>query len=149
MTYFIASSSSPRDVHALRRTTGREIDSPAPEILTSPYTVPTMTADDWLADTRASYDTVAGSYAEQMSDALAGAPFVRAALGLFAGLVHAAGGGRVADVGCGPGHVTAHLNELGVDVFGIDLSPKMIEVARRDHPGLRFAVSWITGLGVA
>lgn len=108
-----------------------------------------MTANDWLADTRASYDTVANSYAEQMRDALAGAPFVRAALGLFAGLVHAAGGGPVADVGCGPGHVTAHLNELDVDVFGIDLSPTMIEVARRDHPGLRFAVGSMTALGLA
>jgi hypothetical protein len=29
----------------------------------------------------------------------------------------------VADVGCGPGHVTAHLRGLGVDAFGIDLSP--------------------------
>jgi SAM-dependent methyltransferase len=108
-----------------------------------------MTANDWLADTRASYDTVASSYAEQMRDALAGAPFLRAALGLFAGSVHAAGGGPVADVGCGPGHVTAHLNELGIDVFGIDLSPTMIEVARRDHPGLRFAVGSMTALGLA
>jgi SAM-dependent methyltransferase len=108
-----------------------------------------MTANDWLADTRASYDTVASSYAEQTRGALAEAPFLRAALALFAGSVHAAGGGPVADVGCGPGHVTAHLNELGVDVFGIDLSPTMIEVARRDHPGLRLAVSSMTALGLA
>jgi SAM-dependent methyltransferase len=102
-----------------------------------------MDADNWLADTRTSYDTVAGSYAEQMRDALAAAPFLLAALGLFADLVHAAGGGPAADVGCGPGHVTAHLRGLGVDAFGIDLSPAMIEVARRDHPGLRFTVGSI------
>jgi ubiquinone/menaquinone biosynthesis C-methylase UbiE len=55
----------------------------------------------------------------------------------------------VADVGCGPGHVTAHLNELGVDAFGIDLSAAMIEVARRDHPVLRFTVGSMTDLGLA
>ena len=82
-----------------------------------------VTADDWLADTRTSYDTVADSYADLLRDALAGGPYLRAALALFADLVHAAGGGPVADVGCGPGHVTAHLHKLGVDAFGIDLSP--------------------------
>jgi 2-polyprenyl-3-methyl-5-hydroxy-6-metoxy-1,4-benzoquinol methylase len=48
------------------------------------------------------------------------------------------------DVGCGTGRITAHLRQLGVDVFGIDLSPGMIEVARRDHPGLRFDLGSMT-----
>jgi trans-aconitate methyltransferase len=64
-------------------------------------------------------------------------------------MVHTAGGGPVAGVGCGPGHVTAHLHELGVDAFGIDLSPVMVEVARRDHPGLRFGVGSMTDLNLA
>ncbi|MFK0140271.1 class I SAM-dependent methyltransferase [Streptomyces murinus] len=56
----------------------------------------------------------------------------------------------VADVGCGPGHVTAHLRELGVDdAFGIDLSSAMVDVARRDHPRLRFAVGSMTDLDLA
>ncbi|WP_391858644.1 class I SAM-dependent methyltransferase [Streptomyces rugosispiralis] len=55
----------------------------------------------------------------------------------------------MADVGCGPGHVTAHLNELGVDAFGIDLSSVMIDVARRDHPRLRFEVGSMTDLDLA
>jgi hypothetical protein len=79
-----------------------------------------MDADGWLADTRTSYDTVAASYADQLRDALAGLPYVGAAVALFAEMVHTAGGGPVADVGCGPGHVTGHLHELGVDAFGID-----------------------------
>jgi SAM-dependent methyltransferase len=108
-----------------------------------------MNADSWLADVRASYDTVAVSYADQVRDALAGHPYLRAALALFTDMVQAAGGGPVADVGCGPGHVTAHLHELGADAFGIDLSPGMIEVARRDHPGLRFEVGSMTDLGLA
>ncbi|MFJ3232225.1 class I SAM-dependent methyltransferase [Streptomyces sp. NPDC086787] len=108
-----------------------------------------MNADRWLADTRTSYDTVAVSYADQLREVLAGKPYLRAALTLFADLVHAAGGGPVADVGCGPGHVTTHLHGLGVDAFGIDLSPVMIDVARRDHPGLRFEVGSMTDLHLA
>lgn len=102
---------------------------------------------DWLADTRASYDATAAGYADVVRDILGGRqPYLNAALGLFADQVLAAGGGLVADVGCGPGHVTAHLHGLGIDAFGIDLSPGMIEVARSDHPGLRFEVGSMTDL---
>jgi SAM-dependent methyltransferase len=99
--------------------------------------------DDWLADTRTSYDTVATSYADVVRDALTRDPYLRGTLAMFAGMVD---GGPVADMGCGPGHVTAHLHELGVDAFGVDLSPGMVEVARRDHPGLRFEVGSMTDL---
>jgi SAM-dependent methyltransferase len=107
-----------------------------------------MSTDDWLADTRTSYDTVAANYADQVRDALAELPYLRAALTLFADSVRAAGGGPVADIGCGPGHITAHLHELGLDVFGVDLSPQMIGIARRDHPHLRFAVGSMTTLNL-
>ena len=106
-------------------------------------------ADGWLADTRASYDTVAASYSDYTREALTREPYLRAALALFADLVHTAGDGSVADVGCGPGHVTAHLRRLGVDAFGIDLSPAMIDLARREHPDLRFEVSSMTDLRLA
>ena len=108
-----------------------------------------MNPDDWLADTRSSYDTVAVSYADQLRDGLDGRPYLRARLALFADLVQDAGGGPVADVGCGPGHVTAHLHKLGVDAFGIDVSPGMVEVARSDHPELRFEVGSMTDLRLA
>jgi SAM-dependent methyltransferase len=108
-----------------------------------------MSDQGWLADTRTSYDTVAVSYADQVRDALADELYLRGSLALFADMVHAAGGGSVADVGCGPGHVTAHLRKLGVDAFGIDLSPAMVDVARRDHPGLRFEVGSMTDLDLA
>ena len=108
-----------------------------------------MSLDGWLADTRVSYDTVAVSYADQLRDALAAEPFLRASLALFADQVGAAGGGPVADVGCGPGHVTGHLHKLGIDAFGIDLSPGMIDIARRDHPDLRFEVGSMTDLDLA
>ncbi|WP_428983158.1 class I SAM-dependent methyltransferase [Phytohabitans maris] len=84
-----------------------------------------------------------------LRDALAGEPFQRGILALFAELVHAQGEGLVADVGCGPGRLTAHLHSIGLDAFGIDLSPAMIDVARRDHPGLRFEVGTMTSLDLA
>lgn len=105
-----------------------------------------MNTEGWLADTRVSYDTVAESYADQVRNFLDEAPYERAAFALFADLVRASGGGPVADVGCGPGHITAHLRQRGVEAFGIDFSPAMIDVARRDHPGLRFEVGSMTDL---
>ncbi|CAL9612772.1 class I SAM-dependent DNA methyltransferase [Streptomyces sp. enrichment culture] len=102
--------------------------------------------DSWLEDTRTSYDTVATSYADQVRNLLDETPEERAVLARFADLVSSRGGGSVADVGCGPGRITAHLRQLGMDAFGIDLSPGMIKVARRDHPGLRFELGSMTDL---
>ena len=102
-----------------------------------------------LAAIRESYDTVAADYADLLRGNLAGQPYDRAVLGLFAELVRDGGGGPVADIGCGPGRITGHLARLGLDAFGIDLSPAMIEVARRDHPDLRFEVGSMTDLELA
>lgn len=103
-------------------------------------------ADAWLSDTRSSYDTDATGYAEKVRGLLGASPYLRASLALFAELVGAAGGGPVADVGCGPGYVTDYLHDAGVDAFGIDLSPEMIAIARRDYPDLRFEVGTMTDL---
>lgn len=94
--------------------------------------------------TRDSYDTVAGTYAATFGDELDGKPLDRALLAAFAETVD----GPVADLGCGPGHVTAHLAGLGLEVTGIDLSPAMVATARATHPGLSFAVGDMTGLGL-
>jgi SAM-dependent methyltransferase len=98
----------------------------------------------WLADTRTSYDTVAESYADFVADALDEQPYLRAALNLFASEVD----GPVLDAGCGPGHFTAYLASLGLDASGIDLSPAMIDLARKTHPGPRFEVGSMTDLSV-
>ncbi|NUR07665.1 MAG: class I SAM-dependent methyltransferase [Nocardioidaceae bacterium] len=103
----------------------------------------------WLSDTRSSYDTDASGYAEKVRGLLDERPYLRASLALFAQLVRDAGGGPVADVGCGPGHVTGHLHDAGVDAFGIDLSSEMVAIARRDHPHLRFEVGTMTDLDLA
>jgi SAM-dependent methyltransferase len=93
-----------------------------------------------VLETRTAYDTVAADYAELLRDELGARPLDRALLAAFAELVQAGGGGPVADLGCGPGRITTHLHALGLDAFGIDLSPGMVEVARRAYPHLRFDV---------
>ncbi len=50
-------------------------------------------------------------------------------------------GGSALDVACGSGKLTAELAKLarpGGRVVGLDFSPQMLEVARRDHPGIEF-----------
>jgi ubiquinone/menaquinone biosynthesis C-methylase UbiE len=48
------------------------------------------------------------------------------------------GTGRVCDLGCGPGHVAGYLHDRGVDIFGLDLSPGMLDQARKLNPNLEF-----------
>ena len=93
-------------------------------------------AHAWQDDVRASYDRVAAEYAERIAGELDGKPFDRALLDRFAALVRPLG--PACDLGCGPGHVAAYLHDRGLDVFGIDLSPAMVDEARRLNPGLRF-----------
>ncbi|MFF8795241.1 class I SAM-dependent methyltransferase [Streptomyces globisporus] len=95
---------------------------------------------------RQSYDTVASDYARSVKGPGALDPVSRAVLSAFAELVTSSGLGPTADVGCGPGKVTAYLTGLGVSAFGIDLSPRMIELARAAHPDLRFEVGSMTAL---
>ncbi|MEC3980833.1 class I SAM-dependent DNA methyltransferase [Amycolatopsis sp. H20-H5] len=108
-----------------------------------------MTEPSVLHDTKAAYDAVAPLYAELFSNALETSPVERAMLAVFAELVQARDAGPVADIGCGPGHVTAHLHALGAATFGIDLSPEMIALARRAHPDLRFDEGSMTALDLA
>ncbi|MFJ8021353.1 class I SAM-dependent DNA methyltransferase [Streptomyces sp. NPDC096311] len=98
--------------------------------------------------TRASYDTVAVAYNELLKAELENKPFDRAMLAAFAEKVRDGGGGQVADLGCGPGRVTIHLEGLGLDAYGIDLSPQMVALARRSHPHLRFEVGSMTDLDI-
>jgi SAM-dependent methyltransferase len=100
---------------------------------------------------RESYDRVADNYVELVAATALGdirrQPWLRAAMDVFADAV--SGRGPVLDVGCGPGTVTAYLAERGLDVSGVDLSPRMIEHARRLHPGCRCAVASSTELDLA
>ncbi len=107
-----------------------------------------MTEPPYITATRIGYDLVAADYGERFRDVLAGLPVERALLTAFAELVHRSGPGLVADLGCGPGIVTAYLTSLGIDVFGLDLSPEMVRLARRTHPQLRFDEGSMTALNL-
>lgn len=87
---------------------------------------------------RSCYDIVAREYAERFDGELAHKPMDRELLRRFAAEVP--DGGLVYDLGCGSGHTTAFLHGCGVEVRGLDLSPKLVAEARRRHPALSFDV---------
>lgn len=49
-------------------------------------------------------------------------------------------GGTILDAGCGPGHLTGYLTDLGLNATGIDLVPAFIETARANWPEVEFNV---------
>jgi ubiquinone/menaquinone biosynthesis C-methylase UbiE len=106
---------------------------------------------DDLETVRESYDRVADAYVEMVETTGLGDirthPWLQAAVDAFATSV--TGLGPVLDVGCGPGLVTAYLAERGLDVAGVDLSPRMVELARSRYPSCSFAVASATELGLA
>lgn len=87
---------------------------------------------------RRSYDSVAEEYRARIGGELAHKPLDRALLGAF--VEQAGADAVVADLGCGPGHVSGWLAARGVRVVGVDLSPEMVTVARREHPEAEFRV---------
>lgn len=91
-----------------------------------------------LDSIRAAYDAASEAYSRKFLDELDRKPFDRELLQRFAELV--GGGPQVLDIGCGPGHTTAHLSSLGLKATGVDLSPKMIERATRSFPQSCFEV---------
>lgn len=95
---------------------------------------------------QAAYDAVARAYDSQVGDELDGKPLDRA---LLDGFIELASPGTIADVGCGPGHVTQYLAARQAEVIGIDLSPGMIAVARERAPTLTFAVGSMLQLPAA
>jgi SAM-dependent methyltransferase len=100
---------------------------------------------DAAARVAATYDAVAERYAAAMVDELAERPIERGLLDALVALT-APLGKPLADLGCGPGHVARYLADRGADVLGIDLSPQMIEAARRRFPGLSLRVGSMTAL---
>jgi SAM-dependent methyltransferase len=97
-------------------------------------------------DVRESYDSAADAYASHLAAELDRKPLDRHLLNRFAEAVR--GGGLVADLGCGPGHVAKYLKDQGVSVVGIDLSSEMIRCATSRNPGIEFRVGDMRALDV-
>jgi SAM-dependent methyltransferase len=74
------------------------------------------------------YDALAGAYTAKFAGELDGKPLDRLLLDLIAS---EAAGGRVADLGAGPGHAAAYLAARGARAVAVDLSAEMVAEARR------------------
>ena len=57
-------------------------------------------------------------------------------------------GERILDVGCGTGHLTAHIAARGASVVGMDASADMIQRARTQQGGIEFFVGDVTDFRV-
>jgi SAM-dependent methyltransferase len=93
---------------------------------------------DPMDNVRDSYDSVAADYVENVAGELEHKPFDRAYLDRLA--TELSDKGPVVELGCGPGHVGRYLHDRGVDISGLDLSPGMIDEARRLNLGMQFVV---------
>lgn len=105
-----------------------------------------MKSHDHRVQTRQAYDVVASSYACLLPGLDAETRLDIAMLGDFAGRCLRDALGPVADAGCGTGRVSAHLAAHGLRVLGVDLSPGMVEAARRVHADLDFQVGALEDL---
>ena len=92
------------------------------------------------------YDTVAEDYAAYLPDTRAETPLDLAMVDAFAEAVTSGGDARVLDAGCGAGRMSRYLADRGCSVQGVDLSPSMVAIARRDHRDLVFTVGSLTDL---
>jgi SAM-dependent methyltransferase len=94
------------------------------------------TMNKTILNTQASYDQVAKEYAEKFKDEMDEKPFDRDCLDRLAREVGYLG--PICDMGCGPGQIARYLHRKSIDTLGIDLSPRMVEEARRLNPEIHF-----------
>jgi SAM-dependent methyltransferase len=96
---------------------------------------------------KAAHDGLADFYVDRLAGALEGMPIERAVLGLFCELTTAADlGANIGDVGCGTGRLAPYLAAQGLISCGVDLSPEIVRVARRDYPDFSFEVADLRAL---
>lgn len=87
-----------------------------------------------MTTTTSAYAARAAEYTDLLGSMSAVHPSDRQIVGTWASSIE----GDVLDAGCGPGHWTGHLNDLGLNARGIDLVPSFIDHARAVYPGIRF-----------
>ncbi|UCE29195.1 MAG: class I SAM-dependent methyltransferase [Candidatus Bathyarchaeota archaeon] len=99
-------------------------------------------------NTRKSYDLVAEKYHELFKNEMKQKEFDRLLLDEFA--KHFDSESTICDMGCGPsGHIAKHLYDKGLNVFGIDISEKCIEIAQRENSEMKFQTMDMTSLQIA
>ena len=98
-------------------------------------------------ETRKSFNLAAETYYELFKDEMKRKEYDRRILDRFASDFDSES--IVCDVGCGPGHITRYLFDKGLNVFGIDISERCMEIARRENPKMRFQVMDMARLDIA
>ena len=93
-------------------------------------------SDDFVDLIRDNYDRLASEYRAHVADELKNKPLDCELLLRFA--AQTKGKGPTCDMGCGPGHIARFLHAAGVSVSGLDLSPKMVDQARKLAPDISF-----------
>lgn len=92
---------------------------------------------DWSAALPTFYNDWSGEYADRFCNELDEKPMDRELLRAFARRM---GTRPVLDLGCGPGHIGAFVDNLGPTVTGMDISPGMVSLARQRYPTRKFLV---------
>jgi len=82
------------------------------------------------------YDELADEYEERVEKLR---PVTREAVEVFSRYITS--GKNVLDIGCAVGLAVEELNKLGYEITGIDISPKMINYARKRNPESRFYIN--------
>ena len=97
---------------------------------------------------RHAYDEVAEDYATYLPDTRPETRLDLTMIEAFAEVVTSSenANAQILDAGCGAGRMSQYLADRGWDVQGVDLSPGMVAMARRDHRDLRFTVGSLTHL---
>jgi SAM-dependent methyltransferase len=105
--------------------------------------VSTQDAERFLSFERRRHDHLAASYHDHLTPVTAQViPPIFEALRL-------APGARLLDVATGPGALAAAASRRGAIAVGIDLSPRMIEIAATAFPGIEFRVAEVEHLPFA
>ncbi len=84
------------------------------------------------------YDRTADDYAAAFLNELDKKPFDQILLKWFASQIPK--DETILEIGAGPGEVSGYLGSLGVKCLGTDISPRMIENAKKYFPQLQFEV---------
>ena len=88
-------------------------------------------------NTRLTYNRIADKYHELFRNELDDKSFDRKYLDKFANYFNRYS--KIVDAGCGPSaHIGRYLFDKGMDVVGIDISERCIEIASRHNPGMKF-----------
>jgi len=98
-------------------------------------------------ETKKSFNLAAEKYYELFKDEMKQKEYDRVLLDKFASNFDSKS--KICDVGCGPGHITRYLFDKGLNILGVDISERCIQIAQRENPKMRFQVMDMARLDIA